>query len=228
MSQKQFIKKLPVIGPFVHRIYRKLTNPRKPFQDSESYWKNRYEAGGNSGYGSYNLLAEFKAEIINLFVAENKITSVIEYGCGDGNQLSLAQYPNYIGFDVSPVAISMCLKRYSNDETKDFKSMETYGSETAELTLSLDVIYHLVEDDVYAEYMTRLFDSSERFVIIYSSDTDEIPEGTAAHVRHRHFSKWITKNKTEWKLTKYIPNKYPLKSDTKGGSFSDFYIYSKN
>jgi hypothetical protein len=227
MSVKQIIKKIPVIGPVARRIYRTWINPPKPFQGSGDYWKDRYEAGGHSGDGSYNQLAEFKAEILNTFVFENRITSVIEYGCGDGNQLSLAQYPKYIGFDVSPNAMARCLKSFSDDEAKTFKLMDAYGGETAELTLSLDVIYHLVEDTVFVDYMNRLFDSSERFVVIYSSDTDDNPDGTAAHVRHRNFSKWINDHKVGWKLIKHIPNKYPFNGDTKSGSFADFYIYSK-
>jgi hypothetical protein len=224
---KQIIKNIPVIGPVARRIYSTWINPPKPFQGSEDYWKDRYEAGGHSGDGSYNQLAEFKAETLNTFVSENRITSVIEYGCGDGNQLSLAQYPKYIGFDVSPNAVTRCLKCFSDDETKTFELMEAYGGETAELVLSLDVIYHLVEDTVFVDYMNRLFDSSERFVVIYSSNTDDNPEGIAAHVRHRNCSKWINSHKAEWKLIKHIPNKYPFNDDTKSGSFADFYIYSK-
>ena len=229
MNMKQIIKNIPLAGSVCRRIYRRLINPStsRPFQGSGNYWNNRYKAGGNSGDGSYSHLAEFKAEILNTFVAENGITSIIEYGCGDGNQLSLAKYPRYIGFDVSPQAISMCLKRFSNDATKTFKLMETHAGETAELTLSLDVIYHLVEDDVFFDYMNVLFESSERFVVIYSSDTDNNPEGTAPHVRHRHFSSWINENKTEWKLIKHIPNRYPFNGDTKSGSFAEFYIFSK-
>ena len=227
MSMKQFIKKIPVVGPVARRIYSAWINPPKPFQGSEDYWKDRYEAGGHSGDGSYNQLAEFKAEILNTFVSESKITSVVEYGCGDGNQLSLAHYPKYIGFDVSPNALTRCLESFSDDETKTFKLMEAYGGETAGLTISLDVIFHLIEDAVFVDYMNRLFDSSERFVVIYSSDTDDNPEGTAVHVRHRKFSKWIKNHKAEWELTKHIPNKYPFNGDTKSGSFADFFIYSK-
>ncbi|MBF0231573.1 MAG: class I SAM-dependent methyltransferase [Desulfamplus sp.] len=181
MDIKQVIKSVPVIGPVAIRIYRTWISPPQPFQGSESYWKSRYEAGGNSGNGSYNKLAGFKAEILNTFVSENGITSIIEYGCGDGNQLSLAQYPKYTGFDVSQKAIDMCLKRFSKDETKTFKLMCTYAGESAELTLSLDVIYHLIEDSVFAGYMNRLFDSSNKFVAIYSSDTDENVGGGGQH-----------------------------------------------
>ncbi len=223
---RQIIKNMPFFGLLACRIYRRWVNTLRLFEGSESYWENRYKSGRNSGAGSYNQLAEFKADILNTFVFENEIASVIEYGCGDGNQLSLAQYPKYIGFDVSPTAISMCRKRFSNDETKTFKLNEEYDGESAELTISLDVIYHLVEDVIFIDYMNRLFDSSERFVIIYSSDTDKNPKGMVApHLRHRKFSKWIIDNKTGWKLVKHIPNKYPVNDHNQIGSCADFYIY---
>lgn len=227
MMIKKIIKNIPVIGPILRRRYRTWFKSPKLFKGSENYWKERYDAGGHSGDGSYNQLAEFKAEILNAFVSDNGVESIIEYGCGDGNQLSLAQYPKYIGFDVSSNAIARCQKIFSDDETKIFKLMDSYRGETAALTLSLDVIYHLIEDSAFANYMKKLFDSSEKFVIIYASNTDDNPEGTASHVRHRNFSKWVSEHKAEWKLEKHIPNKYPFSGDTKIGSFADFYIYSK-
>lgn len=219
------IRKIPIVGPLARRLYRAYIHPARTFESSDSYWKARYIAGGNSGPGSFDRLAEFKAEMVNTFVMENRIASVIEYGCGDGNQLSLAKYPKYIGFDVSPDAIAKCSKRFANDETKTFKLMEYYEGETAELTLSLDVIYHLVEDVVFIEYVERLFDSSERFVVIYSSDSDENPKDAPPHIRHRKFSKWVADNKVEWTLLNHIPNRYPVIGNSKSGSFSDFYIY---
>ena len=59
------------------------------FPGSQNYWEKRYSLGGNSGQGSYGKSAEFKSEILNIFVRENCINSVTEYGCGDGNQLCL-------------------------------------------------------------------------------------------------------------------------------------------
>ena len=199
----------------------------KRFSVQLTNWINRYESGGNSGDGSYNELADFKAEILNDFVQQNAIKTVIEYGCGDGNQLRLARYPSYVGYDVSPKAVFMCRESFLNDDTKTFSLMDHYKGETAELTLSVDVIYHLIEDSVYINYMDLLFDSAMRFVIIYSSNTDENPEGHDVHVRHRKFSKWVEENKPEWQLLRWIPNRYPFKGNTKTGSFADFYIYEK-
>jgi len=199
--------------------------PKTDFTSSEDYWKQRYAKNGNSGAGSYNKLAEFKAEILNQFVMDNDIKSVIEYGSGDGNQLKLAQYPSYIGFDVSPIAVEKCRTIFSNDPSKTFKLVDEFTNESAELTLSLDVIYHLVEDDTFSKYMDRLFSSSTKFVIVYASNTDQQRPGQSPHVRHRHFTKWITSEKTDWNLMQHIPNKYPYNGNDDTGTNADFFIF---
>jgi len=196
----------------------------KPFPGSEDYWIQRYHSGRNSGAGSYNKLAEFKAEIINDFVKDNNVKTIIEYGCGDGNQLKFAEYPTYIGFDISTKAIELCQDIFQHDKTKSFRLMTEYRGETAQLTLSLDVIYHLIEDEIYYSYMERLFNSSERFVIIYSSDYDGEQE---YHEKRRQFTKLVNTNEPHWKLIRHIPNRFPYNGKNEEGSLSDFYIYEK-
>jgi len=192
------------------------------------YWQQRYESGGNSGAGSYNELAEFKANVLNCFVKDNTIDTVLEYGCGDGNQLKLAKYPSYIGFDVSQKAISRCTSIFAENRTKTFRLLRKYNGEIAQLTLSLDVIYHLIEDEVFSDYMERLFTSSSRFVIIYSSNCDGEQYKKAPHVKHRKFTDWVEINQPKWELFQHIPNKYPyVKDDDNEGSFADFYIYHR-
>jgi len=195
--------------------------------DSGSYWDERYRSGGTSGAGSYDHLAEFKAEVINDFVAKNKVKKVIEFGCGDGNQLLLADYPEYIGFDVSKKAIEKCESKFVSDKTKRFVHSEEWNGLTGDLALSLDVVYHLIEDDVFNEYMERLFQSSKRFVILYSSDTDVNKANQSIHVRHRNFTGWVSVNKPEWRMIKYLPNKYPVEKYGDAGSFADFYFFEK-
>jgi len=197
----------------------------KHFPGSAAYWEKRYSEGGNSGAGSYNRLAEFKASIINNFISEQNIDTVIEFGCGDGNQLSLAKYPRYIGFDVSKTAVIMCKKHFVKDNTKQFYLLSDYKNQKAEIVLSLDVIYHLIEDSIYIEYMNRLFAASTRYVVIYACDDD----GTAQyHVHLRKFTKYIKENITGWRLLKRIPNQYPYDAnDPDNTSWSDFYIYEK-
>lgn len=195
------------------------------FKSSE-YWKNRYNSGGNSGAGSYNNLAIFKSEIINKFIEENNISNAIEFGCGDGNQLKLLNSINYIGLDVSEKAIEMCQNIFKDDDKKTFKKLDLYNNEKADLSLSLDVIFHLVEDDVYQNYMKNLFKSSNKYVIVYSSN-DEKKKHSSPHVKHRKFTDWVEKNRKDFTLVKFIPNKYPFDGDGDNTSFADFYIYKK-
>jgi SAM-dependent methyltransferase len=199
----------------------------KPFPGSERYWIERYATGRNSGPGSYGELAEFKAEVLTDFVRTHAVKSVIEFGCGDGNQLRLASYPRYTGLDVSPQAVALCRERFRSDPTKTFKHVDDYAGERAELALSLDVVFHLVEDEVFAAYMARLFAAADRFVIVYSSNTDEQPPRTAPHVRHRKFTRWVETTAPDWELLRHVPNRYPHDPDTDRGSFADFFIFAR-
>jgi hypothetical protein len=198
------------------------------FKSSANYWDRRYIAGGNSGAGSYNQLSEFKAEFLNEFVVRNDIQSVIEFGSGDGAQLALSNYKNYIGVDVSKAAIDATRSRFATDPTKRFyETTELPNGLTAELSLSLDVVYHLVEDEVYNGYMRALFDAGTRFVIIYSSNVDS--PSKAPHVRHRRFTDWVSSERAEFALIDHVPNPYPFdERDAGNTSFADFYVFARS
>jgi len=227
---KSFIKNIPLIGSIVTRLRRITKKKSVPidFSNSGEYWEKRYSSGDNSGAGSYSKLAEFKAEVVNEFVSENNVLSVIDFGCGDGNQLILSEYPKYVGFDVSETAVVLCRKKFRSDNTKQFRMLSEYSGETAELTLSMDIIFHLVEDPVFEAHMTMLFEASTRYVIIYSSNRkyDSISEGD--HVRHRKFTEWIDRNAENWKLLQHIPNRFPYEGDDRSGSYSDIFVYEKS
>ena len=219
-----------MIARIFRRIRRMISGQPKSliFSNSSQYWEDRYNIGSNSGAGSYGKLARFKADVLNDFVLKHGINSVVEYGCGDGAQLELANYPEYTGFDVSPRAVTICREKLSGRlncqffETKIF--LEKEGS--FDLALSLDVIYHLIEDDVFDAYMKRLFAASKNFVIIYSNNIDK--KFDAPHVRGRKFTLWCDEHAKDWSLYQVIENLYPYDpaapNDT---SHSDFYIYKR-
>ncbi|WP_313892572.1 methyltransferase domain-containing protein [Psychrobacillus sp.] len=200
--------------------------------DSKKYWEERYKSGGNSGGGSYNHLAEFKSKIINEFVRSNNINNVCEWGGGDGNQLSLMNYPNYIGYDVSKTAIEICKDKFKNDLTKQFilydgKKVSFERLEKNDLALSLDVIYHLIEDEIYDTYMKNLFDSSSKYVCIYSTNYND---HHTSHVKDREFLSHVENKFPEWKLIDYIENEYlshKVKNRKLEFSNSNFYFFEK-
>lgn len=222
-----------------NKMLKTLTKPihailfRSKKFSSKQYWEERYQNGGNSGAGSYGRLAKFKAEVINKFVKDNKIHSVIEFGCGDGNQLKFFEIPQYIGLDISKKSLDLCKNLYSKDLKKSFflydqdSFFDNSGFFKADLTMSLDVIYHLVEDQVFDKYMRDLFGSSNKYVMVYASNKKDQKEYQSQHVKHRKFTDWVEKNQPKWKLEKKVENKYPLQTNEFDESFADFYIYKK-
>src|SRR3954467_11496426 len=122
-----------LLGELFRRAFRRLSSsatPRSPAA-SAAYWEKRYAGGGDSGAGSYGRFADFKAEVLNEFVEAHAIRNVIELGCGDGNQLVLARYPEYLGLDVSPAAVARCRERFASDAGKSFRLMSEYRGEKA-------------------------------------------------------------------------------------------------
>jgi glycosyltransferase involved in cell wall biosynthesis len=222
------IEKSRLISPLNNLLYVQSDTLSKGF-NTALYWEERYKTGKNSGAGSYNHLAEFKADVINKFIAINNIESCIEFGCGDGNNLSLYKIKKYIGLDVSSKAVEICRNKFMNDASKKFYEledfMELYPASRYDLSLSLDVIYHLIEEELFERYMTDLFRFSNKFVIIYSSDH----EGrVASHVLHRKFTQWVKQKMLHWQLIQHIKNPYPYDEKyPKDTSFADFYIYQK-
>lgn len=231
------MKKIPMqdgVRKFIKRVYAHLHNPKDKqlattnisFTSSQEYWEQRYLQGGTSGAGSYGILAKYKADIINNLLVEHSINSAIEFGCGDGSQLKAIRYSSYIGYDVSQTSIRMCKELFCSDNSKEFHLASEHHGEKSDLALSLDVIYHLVEDEVFEQYMTTLFGTARKLVVIYSSNNNN-SNTESKHVRHRKFTDWVEQNIPEWSLIKIIPNKYPYQGDGTKGSFADFFIYTQ-
>lgn len=158
--------------------------PLLGFRGSRQYWETRYRIGGHSGEGSRGKVATHKAEVLNDFFRRHDVRSAVEFGCGDGYQLQMLQVPRYLGVDVSETILAHCRTLFAGDATKRFVSVDAYAGETADVAMSIDVIFHLVEDEVYDEYLRRLFAAGERFVVIYSTSAD-MPATGVKHVRHR-------------------------------------------
>ena len=196
--------------------------------NSLDYWRNRYAVGQNSGAGSYGQMAQFKADALNTFMAKTGIESCIEFGCGDGNQLDLLKIPKYLGLDVAPGAIDLCNARFHDDLTKSFAvylpSHFTNNSFIqADLTLSMDVILHLIEEEVYQSYMENLLLASTRYVAIFTTATDIQPPKMAMHNLFRDHRSWMAQNGPQFKEIEVALAPDNLKYPEHTG----FYFYSR-
>lgn len=195
---------------------------RLRYPGSLVYWEVRYASGGHSGAGSSGRLAAYKAEWLNCFVTGQGIHSVVEFGCGDGQQLQLACYPAYTGLDVAPSAIARCRRLFAGDESKQFALYQPFQFKPeavqADLSLSLEVIFHLTEDAVYRLYMQHLFAASRRWVVVFSSDEDDQTGGRFPHFRPRRFTPDVPPG---WILRERVENPH------RDISVSSFFVFEK-
>lgn len=168
--------------------------------NSKEYWEKRYKSGGNSGLGSYGPEADFKAKFINDVIIEQEIKSVNDLGCGDSNQISLLcdiEF-EYNGYDVSPTVLNRCREKFKND--KRFSFFDDISKLSAkDLCLSLDVTYHIIEDNIYEDYMNNLFNLSNKFVLIYSVNSED-NSSVEEHLKYRKFVNWVEENKPDFQL----------------------------
>ena len=189
---------------------------------SDNYWENRYRLNLNSGSGSYGRLAIFKSNVINEIIQDYQIKNIVELGVGDGNNLKLYKgFDSYTGFDVSRTIIEKNKKKFKSEIYK-FYVLNEEKVPKCELIMSLDVIYHLIEDKVYKSHLNDLFTNATNLVLIYSSNFDG---KKFRHVKHRRFSNDIPNNFT---LIKKINNDFQASpNDPENTSIADFYLYKK-
>lgn len=209
---------------------RSLFSLTKPFRSAD-YWRKRYEAGRTSGPGSAGRLAAYKADFVNALVAERGIASVVEFGSGDGEQASLFRFPNYTGVDVVPQVVEAARLRFADRPGWRFVTLDEYdrGPSRHDLAMSLDVVYHLVEDKVFSAYMTRLVEAAERFVLVYASDRDAAQKEKSRHVRHRAYGRWMAERAPAWEPVANWDNPYPYVegADPETTTFAFFRLYAR-
>ena len=127
---------------------------------------------------------------------------------------------------MSTEAVRRCIDHFADDLTKSFPRYEQgaiadpAGWLRADLALSLEVIFHLIDDGMFEEYLTTLFDSAGRYVVICSSDTADLPEGP--HEKHRPFTPWVERNQPDWTLTRR------LEPPAEIGMVSSLYLYERS
>jgi SAM-dependent methyltransferase len=186
---------------------------------SKSFWENRYRNNGNSGLGSYGDEANFKASYINNLIKKESIKTITDLGCGDGNQISLLSgFEKYYGYDFSDTAL---IKSKNINKGEEYEFINNISDlPVSDMSMSLDVIYHIVEDDIYNEYLSNLFRLGSKYVLIYSTDVD-IPQ-VSEHIKSRSFTNWVNDNNVNYELKEV--SQYPKKLEANGVGF---YLFQK-
>lgn len=181
------------------------------------YWDRRYREGRSSGAGSEGNEGQYKADYVSDFIHNRKIKSVIDWGCGDGQVLKLMRLEDaaYMGVDVSRTVIDRMRKAFP--ELSFTGPVAAHWKDAYELALSMDVLFHLPDEEDYSDYLIRLFGSATRYVIIYS--TNYAGGRTARHVFRREFTPDIAERFPDWELTTVAT---PLRE-----GLASFFVYEK-
>lgn len=165
--------------------------------DVARYWEARYADGGTSGAGSRGDEAAWKAELVSSVATAHEVTAVLDLGCGDGYVAALMHLPcPYLGYDPAPAAVSRCLLRKNGT---GHRFVNRLPSGTFDLVLSLDVIFHLVDDEAYREHLGMLFGRAGRYVLAYGTDREALG---APHWRGRHWTPDVPRGwRLRWRQT---------------------------
>jgi hypothetical protein len=193
------------------------------------YWNIRYIGGGNSGSGSYGRLGIYKSDVLNTLIKEFGIESVLDLGCGDGEIASRIDAPNYLGFDVSEAGVQIASEKCISQVSKRFTTSQSLLGK-AEMTISLDVLYHLIDDNEYFDYLDNLFGRSEKFVVIYTWDFDLANRYVSSypdHIKTRRVLQDIeSRFGHEFRLLRRLENPYSFSPDKPNQtSLSQFFIF---
>lgn len=160
------------------------------------------------------------------------LPTVLDLGVGDGRQaLALSctgVVSNVTGFDISwhivhhlktqlNVTRHDCLERgplyvYWYD---GFELPEMVKDQGYDVAISMQVVFHLLEDALYERYMDILFSFARHVVIIHAPDSQtQLPAAAHEHMRYRIFSNWVAKLHPEWILHHKvsIPSKFGFDS----------------
>lgn len=215
---------------YARELIAQLIMPRAPKKalNSSEYWESRYIRGGDSGLGSFGLLAVNKSKVLMEIITSHEIKSVIDLGCGDGNQLKYFNFCNldYLGYDVSAFVIDKIRAKYHKNNnyrfSSDFSEIVEFNLRMTKpsIVISFDVLYHLVQDATYFEYLRKIEILSPDFILIYSTNFDQGSD--KYHVRHRKFTRDFSSCFPEYSLLSLIHS--PVHPDTS----ADFYFFGKN
>jgi len=197
------------------------------------YWELRYRLGATSGAGSYGANAEYKASVVNDCVHRFGVRTVLEFGCGDGNQLGYMDYASYVGLDVSKAAVKKCSKKFADDSSKCFRlydPRQPLDMGQYDMTVSLEVLMHITDEDDFVATLDHIFAHSRNLVVIQTSLYPIVAYKPGSHERHRELLPYL--EKYEFTLAEKIIHPSTTEEGRQRGEIgemiADFVVLTRN
>jgi len=203
---------------------------------TKEYWDRRYAEGMSSSsvddvyvdsVAGLPVSYHVRTKLLVLILEEllGPVNSVLDLGVGDGTQAALllmfaVQINDFVGVDISPSIVEQVGEAFAKEPRlaarqlkMAFHSYDGFSLPAAisqrqfDLVLSLEVLMHVVEDDLYHAYLMLLFGSSRSYVIIQSPNTHS--NLLSRHMRLREFTDWVAHHARDWERIGQIPVKWP-------------------
>jgi len=164
----------------------KKTKGVDPTFNYKKYWEERYSRGRDSGSGSYGKNAAFKAEIVNRVIEDYHCKNMVEFGCGDANQMTLFTRIPYVGYDISSTIIERDKKKYADLPQSEFLIMDMGAdySNIKDLSICVDVLFHLTIEEDWLKLIDHVCKAGKKMIVI-TTNTEEIREEYFPHVNFK-------------------------------------------
>lgn len=155
------------------------------------------------------------ADFVSRFVAENKIKSVVDFGCGDfqvGRRFDLGQ-ATYLGCDIVPLVIEENSRNFAAPN-RSFAVFDLLGDDPypdAELCLIRQVLQHFSNADV-AKVVARL--KKYRYILVTDGQTVGDTSKTNFDIETFHLTRSIYESGLRLELPPFsLPTKTVLEYD---------------
>lgn len=155
--------------------------------DMKSAFEHIYSNGrwsGSSGRGSFPRYTKRYRSFLQSFLRENRVTSVLDLGCGDWQFSRLIDWTgvNYTGIDVVHSVVEANKKNYSRENITFIEQDITASSKLppADLLIAKDVLQHWSNADIL-NFLPRL--ARFKFALI-TNDVDFVTRPTANDINN--------------------------------------------
>lgn len=137
------------------------------------YWENIYASGGNSGAGSRGKLKDWKWSQITESIGDT--SNIVDIGCGDMKFIGGHEPINYVGIDISKTIIDVNKLVYPNYIFYNINADQYIPQLRAPVVLCMDLLFHIIDDDIYYKILDNIIKYSSKYIVIYSWDKNPIP-----------------------------------------------------
>ncbi|WP_405154846.1 hypothetical protein [Paenibacillus sp. FSL K6-0108] len=121
-------------------------------------------------------------------------------------------YDTYLGVDVAGSLVRLCASKFANDTSKSFMLYTpglwiNRGFMQADLTVCLDVLYHITDETDFRNTLYDILHSSTEWVVLYTRLKQNGSPGVST-IQGRNIFDYLFEY-PEFKVHEIIPQRYP-------------------